>query len=187
MPLSVNVEIEKTMDGKPLSDHRKAQLEELTKLTIVPDKIVLPLTDKLTTTSADDFSNFWYSTGDLVTPAGSIMTAECFDYFLSFAMTSFKAQGRTMDCLVVDLTKRPYPLLQMTYASVFVVLSRATKREDIRLLYHPDTSFEDSFGYLQDLKPLDDVSAFYHGYEETTEGTGELSWNWEKALTYNKS
>ena len=132
----MNVKVVPTLDDKPVSEYRKSQLKVLKQFSIIPESdsseeddalcsIVIPLTDKLTPKSTDSFCKYPYRTGDLFTPIGYISTCEPFDFLLSFAMTFFKAQGRTIKRYVVDLTKRPHPFRQLTFASVMVALSRS--------------------------------------------------------------
>ena len=184
-PLSVNVKISETLDDKPLTSRRTRQIDVLRSCSIENDSIVIPLTETMANKESNSFKQYWYKTGDILAPLGAICTAEVFPFHLAFAMTVHKAQGRTIDCVIIDLTKRPSHYNQMTYASVFVALSRCKRRKDIRLLRHDNKSFEESYKYLTELKPQQEVVAFYHGFEpQQNDDLSPLKWNWQKALSY---
>ena len=106
---------------------------------------------------------------------------EPFPFDLAFSITVHKAQGRTISRVVVDLSSHPTASTQMTFASVFVAMSRVRNGDHLRLLHHPG-SFSRNYNYLTKLKPLDSVMAFYHGF--TGNKHEGLQWNPKTALTY---
>jgi hypothetical protein len=62
-------------------------------------------------------------------------------------MTVHKAQGRTVQRVVLGLANRPTVALQLNFAAVFAVLSRIKCSDHLRILYHgwsPGLSSSDS-------------------------------------------
>ena len=72
-PLAINVAIDKSLDGKPVSTRRQLQLNQLQKFSIVEDEIVLPITTAIAPSSGNKNKKFNYKTGNLISP---IATAE---------------------------------------------------------------------------------------------------------------
>jgi hypothetical protein len=53
--------------------------------------------------------------------------------------------------------------LRFKYSSFFVALSRVRHSKDLRFLYKEKTRYK-ALKYLQELKPEDESSVFYHAY-----------------------
>ena len=100
-------------------------------------------------------------------------------------MTVHKAQGRTIHRVVIDLTHHPLHINRMTYASIFVALSRVKSKNHIRLLRHNDLSLQRSYEYIESLKPDENVLRFYEGFEQP-ERDGAMTWSWQKAIGWNE-
>ena len=99
-------------------------------------------------------------------------------------MTIHKAQGRTIDKVVIDLHYQADPSKRIEFDGVFVALSRVRSRHNLRLLRHPDSTFEQAYSYITTLKPSEQVMAFYNGYAvDTTSPQDGQKWYYEKALT----
>jgi hypothetical protein len=82
-------------------------------------------------------------------------------------LTVHKAQGRTIDQVVLDLHCKSKHRNQLGFDGVFVALSRVRCRSSIRCLKkhtHTHTSFERAYGYISKLKPAPDVMASYRGF-----------------------
>jgi hypothetical protein len=68
-PTSVNMVVEPSLDGKPLSTTRKAQLQILKQFSIVQgDSIVIPVTCSMASSSKSDYNRFSYPMGNLLSP-----------------------------------------------------------------------------------------------------------------------
>ena len=178
-PLSVNMQLEKTLDGKPVTIKRQEQLnylQQLSMFTADNDTIVIPLTKSNGRGNANDYKNFYFKTGDPLAEIGSLEVKPSFIFDLGFSFTVHKAQGRTLPRVVIDLTKHTIHKRTMEYAAIFVAMSRTKETDHIRLLHHPSHSFSDAYSYLSDLKPKEAVTAFYNGFEQDNQNT--LLYNW---------
>ena len=196
LPSSVNVIVQPSLDSKPLSSTRKAQLAVLKKFSIIPgDDIVIPIAPTSPSSSKSDYNKFAYSTGNLLTPFGTAEILENFPFDLAFSMTIHKAQGRTIERVVLDLTYHSNHYTRMKYAAVFVALSRVKCRKHLRLLRHKPSglSFDPlrAYGYLPQLRPSREICAFYHGFSQSPgANTSSLEcdlWNPSRALSYSQS
>jgi hypothetical protein len=78
-------------------------------------------------------------------------------------MTVHKAQGRTIDKVVLDLHYKGNHKKRLGFDGIFVAPSRVRCRSSIHLVKHIHTSFEKAYGYISKLKPAPDVMAFYRG------------------------
>ena len=85
-----------------------------------------------------------------------------------FAITIHKAQGRTIEKVILSLSKRYANNLDPTYAALYVALSRVKCKEDIRLFLHYDLSGQPDYEritYIDSLKPDKSINAFFEGYK----------------------
>ena len=188
-PAAINMIVEPSLDGQPLSTLRKAQLAELKKHSLFRGKeIVVPITTSMGNNA--DHDKFVYRTNNLLTPIAVASVRDPFPVQSAFSMTIHKAQGRTIKRMVVDLTWQGSHNCRMEYAAVFVALSRVASKDHIRLLRHAKVGRmfdpEEAYGYLAKLKPARAVAAFYHGFvPRTGRGTTSLgeAWNPERALS----
>jgi hypothetical protein len=162
-PLAINVAVDKSLDGKPVSRRRQLQLNQLQQFSIVEDKIVLPITTAIAPSSGNKNKKFTYKTGNLISPIATAEVSQPFPFDLAFAITVHKAQGRTMDRVVVDLSSHPTYITQMNFAAVFVAMSRVRNRNHLRLLPHPGNRNQ-HYQHLPLLKISQAVMAFYHGF-----------------------
>ena len=108
---------------------------------------------------------------------------------MMFALTMDKAQGQTLDRVVLAISEPSLPRKNMTtFARMLVALSRVRNAKDIRWLLHiPDsTTTEDDIykplEYLTKLKPNKYVSSFYYGLSENNG-----KWNHVESLKFLKS
>ena len=191
-PLSVNVRMNKSLDGKPLSTKRKLQLKELKKWslsfkseqqqldeehtqqteTASDDEqadIVIPITEIPADKESWDTLKFKNSLNPL-TPLGRVQIRDALPFELAFSMTAHKAQGRTIRRVVLDLSERPNCYEQMKFAAIFVGMSRVQFSDHMRLLKHklPGVPYdrEKDHSYLTELRPDPDVTKFYAGYQK---------------------
>ena len=82
-------------------------------------------------------------------------------------MTVHKAQGRTIPKVALALAHR-----QMTYASIYVALSRVKLSDDIRILYHNSGPRPGVLGlqYNTQFKHCVHVLDYYSGFPKTDQG-----------------
>ena len=115
-------------------------------------------------------------------PSNLISEIKCQSYLafdLNFAMTVDKAQGRTMDRIIIDLTLRPSGLKrQFEYPHIYVAFSRVRHPSHIRLLLHNGNT-RHNLSYLEHLQTQEDIEAFYSGFHKTTG-------KWDDAIAHLK-
>jgi UvrD-like helicase C-terminal domain len=97
---------------------------------------------------------------------------------LGFAITIHKAQGQTLPAVILSLSDN----CQLSYASLYVALSRVKHCNDIRLLIHGSWqgNIEDweTIAYIPSLQPGKDINAFFAGFKINSQ-----QWNVDDALT----
>jgi hypothetical protein len=185
-PLAVNVSIKESLDNKDVSSRRKLQLQQLQKLSLSKDDIVIPLTKNAGSHASKDFIKYSYRTTDRSSPFATIEVGQTMPYDIEFSITVHKAQGRTLQRIVIDLTEHPTTKGSMEFAAVFVAMSRVRCKDHIRLISHRQHVPSEDYLYLEDLKPNIYVSGFYHGYS-FSEHTYFSAWDAAKALEYNSN
>jgi Viral (Superfamily 1) RNA helicase len=99
-----------------------------------------------------------------IQPYPEVQIQDPFSFQLGFSMTVHKAQGRTIDKVVLDLHYKTNHLKRLGFDVIFVALSRVRSRSSICLIKHTHTSFEEAYGYISRLKPASNVMAFYRGF-----------------------
>ena len=197
-PLSANMAIQPTLDGKPMTKKRSEQLEQLRKLSIVPctdesSPIVIPITKLMTKGGQTGSDNrFVYKTYFPLVPIATVVSRPVFPFDLSFAITVHKAQGRTLEKMVVDMTDHPTHYTRMKFAAVFVALSRVRCGNDIRILRHAARGKSfckfDAYSYLTKLVPCKYCMAFYHGYVKPDDWETEgMMWDMERACSFTSA
>lgn len=197
IPVSVNMIIEPTLDGKPMTNKRKKQFEQLKGFSIAQpttesSAVILPITESMTKGNGGSDNNYSYRTYFPLCPIATVVSRPVFPFELSFAMTVHKAQGRTLEKVVIDLTDHPTHYARMKFAAVFVALSRVRRGSDIRLLQHTPRGKAfcpiEAYSYLRNLRPCRYCRAFYHGYTNTADSETEgMVWDLEKACSYTCS
>ena len=192
-PLSLNMKVTKTLDGKPLSQTRSKQLKKLKALSLhdmgSKDEIIIPFTKSMCRGGTSESDKFKYPTGDVFVPVAEVSLRPVFPFELAFSVTIHKAQGRTLKRVIVDLTQHPCSKATMEFAAVFVAQSRVKKGDHMRLLKHSCTlspfDKDKAYGYLMRLRPMTDTMALYHGYVPSTTTPHALEWNLNVALSYD--
>jgi len=147
-PLAVNVIVQETLDGKSISKKRTQQLDKLRVISrsynIDPKNraIIIPLTTAMAKSTGESSSKcFTFCTKNMLSPIAKVHAQEPFPFDLAFAMTVHKAQGRTINRVVVDLTHHPRHCCCMKHAAIFVAMSRVAETDHIRLL-EPNTIYQ---------------------------------------------
>jgi len=180
-PVFVNVSIQKSLDGKPISSKRQRQLEVLQSISGFQDdsEIVIPI-GKQRRYGKNDFQSYTYPNGNPLEMYATVEVADIFPIQLAFAMTIHKAQGRTIKRVVIDLMYHPNGRIRLKFAAIFVALSRVKCKEDLRLLHRPKKKLTSAYGYITEMRQHADVTAFYNGFTGN-EGEG-LRWCPQTAL-----
>jgi hypothetical protein len=182
-PLSINVIIDESLDGKDITPKRNEQLKQLMEFSLDASKLILPITKDMGK-GENKHHTFYYTTNNKEFPISKVSTKDIFPFDLSFAMTVHKAQGRTIDKVVLDLTEYPNALGRHSYSAIFVALSRVRNAKDIRLL--PNNISKQAphkvYNYMTKLCPDSYSMAFYHGFQYIDEHT--QIWSPELALQY---
>lgn len=167
-PASVNV----SLDPK---DFTQDQLKTLQGLSIFEDSIVLPIIQGGTRPK----ENVIVRGGDNFRPS-KVYIQPHFPLEPAFAITVHKAEGRTMEKVILALSYRSGDKCNMTYAAIYVALSRVCKRDDIRLLLSGKNNRDKwaSVQYVSTMKPDPTVSAFLAGFKRRTKV--DVNKNWSK-------
>ena len=106
-----------------------------------------------------------------------------------FAITVDKAQGQTLDRVIVALSSRELELCNFKYAGVYVALSRVREAKHLRLLLKGENTKTkwDSLQYLLNLQKCESIDAYFNGFNESRANWTQDIWNLEKALqSYQK-
>ena len=110
-----------------------------------------------------------------------------------FAITVNKAQGQTMDKVILALSYRPLSaMMQFSYSGLYVALSRVRKSSDIRLLLPGNTHTEQFSGllYLTDLKAdpyhLSVIQGFRQGALVHHGNGNSTRRRWNRQAAYSK-
>jgi hypothetical protein len=108
----------------------------------------------------------------------SVYVKSCFPLEASFAMTVYKALGRTIDRVILALSGNKPAGCNWTYRQVHVALSRVRTREHIRLLLVGSSETEKwhSLSYLQNLKPDPSIAYFFAGFRSYNERNPNVNW-----------
>lgn len=178
-PACVSVEVSQSLDGKPVSKRRQSQLQVLQKLSNHRKKIIIPLVKNSGNRKPKTY-NFYNQS--IIQPYSEVEVQDPFSFQLGFSMTVHKAQGRTIDKVVLDLHYKSNHLKRLKFDGIFVALSRVRTRASIRLIRHTHTSFEEAYSYISRLKPADNVIAFYRGFTGSPK-EGQV-WDMQLALGF---
>ena len=102
---------------------------------------------------------------------------------LGAAVTVDKAQGRTIDKVVVCLSQKSNNILDMNRNSIFVALSRVQKRDDLRLLIHDKQNVRKELQYISQLETDQFYFDYLNGFEPSTNMDNPKEWNAVRAIT----
>jgi hypothetical protein len=175
-PTAINVLLD------PL-DFNEKQLLVLRRLSISDSELVIPIIPGGTRTK----DNMTVYGGRHYRPSKVCIQAR-FPVELAFVSTVHKAEGRTMEKVILALSHRHGDHCDMSYAAIYVALSRVRKKDDIRLLLSGATPSQQwaSVQYINNLKPDASVAAFLAGFEREDGGASEdwinNQWNEEKSF-----
>ena len=102
---------------------------------------------------------------------------------LGAAVTVDKAQGRTIDKVVVCLSQKSNKIMDMNRNSIFVALSRVQKRDDLRLLIHDEQDKRKELQYISQLEIDQFYFDYLNGFETSTNIEDPKKWSAVKAIT----
>jgi hypothetical protein len=166
-PLTVNV-----IPWPDEGEHDRAKYEPFAVATTECGQHVVPLQKKIK--RDDKFCLIHGGDGWQATKAMAHMTHP-FD--LAFAITAHKAQGRTIDKVIIAIEEScGGSCYNFGFHTLFVAISRARRRDDVRLLFHGKPELQQLM-HLERLRPAATVLQFLEGFRAT--GT----WNQENALS----
>lgn len=121
-------------------------------------------------------------------PASRLQVTARFPVELSFAITVNKAQGRTIDNVILALSEKPTRISNMGLKELYVALSRVRKGSHIRLLLAGNNGFDmyNSILYVERLKRDAAVDAFFAGFH-TADDWKTNNWSCDTAYDYYKT
>lgn len=174
-PLAINVHLLAEETGRTERE-KKRNIAAWQNLTLVKDRVVVPILPHRTKTDA------WEQT---IVPGGrgflcSKVKVRCnFPIEPGFAITIHKAQGRTIRKVILAISYRSAMRCNMSYASLYVALSRIQKSDDLRLLVNGNDW--STVQYISSLEPDKSIKAFFAGFRRDPS-----KWNAADALkTYD--
>lgn len=177
-PLFVNVALvdeEKELKGRKRKRHpANPTIEAWKDLTLVPGRVVVPLAPVRNKSNA--FEKTVVSGGITYAPS-RVEIKNRFPVEPAFSITVHKAQGQTLEKLIVALSHRAATFCEMTYEGIYVSTSRIQETESMRLLLHRNQ--QDSLTYLTTLRPNKAIKAFFAGFAESN-----TEWNANLAYAY---
>ena len=102
-----------------------------------------------------------------------------------FAITVDKAQGQTLDRVIVALSKRELQLVNFTYPCLYVAFTRVRRGEHLQILLSKegnDAAEWESITYVTALRPEASVKRFFKGFEFIGDNPLSESWSYDKAI-----
>ena len=171
-PLSVNVAIVEPApaDLERMSNRSRCISEQrmhaLRKLSLYPNDPSQPIVIPITATSKTKGKMFTIPGLRQRYASSRVFLQPLFNYDLAFSMTIHKAQGRTLERVVLALSCHPNYIQRMTFASIYVAFSRVKNPDDIRLLFHSPGGYPNynELRYITELKPNKYTRAYYAGF-----------------------
>ena len=104
---------------------------------------------------------------------------------LAFAITVEKAQGQTLERVIVALSERNMTITNFRYSCLYVAMSRVREAKHLRILLSSFENRDDewqSLQYLEHLKRDESIQAFFSGFNESRRKWTTNKWNPRKAL-----
>ena len=164
-PYAINVELVDEHSGDYADSRSKNHWKHE---TLEEDRVIIPI---LPERKKRKYNRIAVPGGNGYLPS-RVKVANSFPLEMAFAITIHKAQGRTMKKVVLALSDRLDGNFQMTYASLYVALSRVAKSNDIRLLLNGDWNGNvidrNSMKYITGLEALPSIMEFFAGYRKNT-------------------
>jgi hypothetical protein len=148
--------------------------------TIVQGKVIIPILANRH--RVQDHDSKTIVPGGFLYRASKVDIRSNFPLEPAFAITVHKAQGRTMEKVILAISHKKGFLCNLTYASLYVALTRVRQKSDIRLLLMGPTTHQwSTLTYLTSLKPDRALRPYFVGYEKSTS-----KWNEKEAYAEYK-
>jgi len=167
-PLSANFRL---FPDKPLDERLALWEEHVQGPSLVQNDTIFPLPADTANSNHyrhRDFSDHLLVRGKAGSDAyfpSKVQTKLPIPFELGFSITIYKAQGRTLDNVILSISKAQK---RLTFPSIFVAFSRVKCADDIRLLLVDRGGSYDSLEYLTELKPPEHFEKFFSHLDETT-------------------
>ena len=180
-PFAINVKIDACGKHKDLfTDFQRAYLK--TKSIAKDNTIVIPIAPGTTKSTERVLVHGGHSF-----PPSRLKVSPHFPLELGFAITVNKAQGRTIDNVILALSEKPMKIINMGLKELYVAMSRVTQKANIRLLLNGKNNLDKycSLDYVDTLEEDFSIRAFFHGY--SLGGAGDWQndqWDEKKALDF---
>ena len=162
-PYAINVELVDETTGDYVDARSKNHWKHE---TLEKNKIIIPI---LPERKREKYSSVVVRGGNGFLPS-RVKVANRFPLETAFAITVHKAQGRTLKRVILALSDRQDGNFQMSYASLYVALSRVETSDDIRILLNGDSNgnrFDrSSMAYIADLEASPSIVEFFHGFQQ---------------------
>ena len=131
--------------------------------TLVQNRIIVPIVARRF--KSERWDSCPVRGGDGFLPSQVDVSAN-FPIELAFAITIYKAQGRTLPRVILSLSHRRMQQCQLSYAAIYVALSRVKESNNIRLLVHDKNGTKlENIQYITALKPCPSIKAFFEGFK----------------------
>lgn len=104
---------------------------------------------------------------------------------MGFAITVDKAQGQTMERVIVAMSERDLKITNMKYSCLYVATSRVRQKQHLRiLLKKKDNEVEEwnTLGYVSTLKRDPSIAQFFAGYSKDRTNWTKDKWKWKWKL-----
>ena len=168
------------------ASHRAFNIQSWSDRTLVKGRIVVPLIKKRYKAKRWDTVPIPRGRGYR---ESRLQISYHFPVELGFSITIHKSQSRTLRRVIIALSQHAQTISNLSYASVYVAMSRVKRGEHIRLLLHDRGHTErwNSLLYLRNLRPDKYIKPFFEGFG--TEAVGNWDrWEAQRAVTsYNEN
>jgi hypothetical protein len=178
-PLSVNVIL-------VTEEKTKQKISQWKNFTLIPNRVIIPILQHKT--GGGRASKGIIIPGGLLYLTSRVRITRLFPLDPGFAITVDKAQGQTIERVILALSYRRGQLCNLDYEAFYVSYSRVQKNEHIRLLLSGKNlqQQQTSLDYICALRPQKSIKAFFFGYSHDRSTWKSNSWDENKAYSlYN--
>ena len=112
-------------------------------------------------------------------PCKVFLSTTYFPFDLAFAMTIHKAQGRTMDRVIIALSEHPIQICKFKWSALYVALSRVKASTHVRLLLAKSDRDRSTIKYITSLRKPPEIERYFSGFPTSN---GSI---WDADLAYN--
>ena len=168
-PLTVNVELNIPKDN---ADTKPELIKAWTTLSIIKDKIIIAIPQ------SSNHSNkiFTIIPGTSHYKPSRIEISPQFPIEMAFAITVHKAQGQTLDQVILALSHRHAAQCDMSYSHVYVATSRIHGSTYLRLLLTGTREKDkwESLKYLNNLHPDKSIPSYFASF--SNQNANQTNW-----------